>query len=196
MASRVASMRSKATLVLRFISQSAAVQRLWGTLLGAFCVYNMGAILLANMPTSTAFGGELRAPFESYIAYTGIWQNWSMFVTIPYFKSIHPVLVAHYANGKDVERGPILPGLRPYRPRARFIALFVGYAFPPEEEDWFARSYVQRACTAFEQATGARPKSVRLRLDCERLQPLSDVVRTGKIGVVSHEPSAVEAICD
>ena len=165
-------------------------------LVGGFCLYHMAAMLSANMPFTTAFGGELRAPFDSYIASTGLWQNWTMFETIPYFRSIHPVLVAHYPNGRDIERGPVLPGFLPYRPHMRLAGVFLRYMFPPSDVAWFVRAYLGRACDAFEEATGARPSSVGLASDLERLLPLAEVRRSGSIASRSHELSVAVVPCD
>ncbi len=171
-------------------------QTVWRWSVGAFCFFHMGAAAVANMPSTTAFGGELRTPFEPYITYAGLWQAWTMFETIPYFRSIRPVLVGHYATGPDVERGAILPGLLRYRHRNRLVALFVRYTFPTPDLEWLVRGYLKRACGAFEAATGTRPATVRLRLDSERLIPLEEVIATGRIGRTSHEFSPVEVKCD
>lgn len=155
--------------------------------MAAFCLYHMGAMLFANMDSSTAFGDDLRAPFDRYTATFGLWQDWELFLTVPVAQSINPVLVAHYANGKDVERGPILPGLKRYHPRARFIALFVRLSFPGDAFEWVAERYLERACGAFERALGSRPETVRIRMDSEQLIPLEEVIRTGKMGSPLHQ---------
>jgi hypothetical protein len=178
---------------------SDAVKRVRVGLLGAFCVYHMAASLFANMPTSTAFGEELRAPFERYIDYTGLKQSWTMFDTIPYFRSIHPVLVARYPSGREQEFGAMLPGLTPYRPRTRLAALFVRFTWPSGDTGWFARGYLERACTAVWRSGGPgaeRPSSMGLRLDAQRLVPLAEVRRTGSMSSAAHEFSPVTASCE
>jgi hypothetical protein len=159
-------------------------------------MYHMAATLFANMPPTTAFGEDLRVAFDPYITYAGLWQNWAMFETIPYFRSIHPVLLAHYAGGQNLERGAMLPGLQPYRHRTRLAGLFLRFTFPPSDVEWFVHAYLHRACAAFEEATGARPSSVGLRLDSERLIPLVEVRRSGSMAWPSHEMSAVAEPCD
>jgi hypothetical protein len=168
-------------------------------LVGAFCVYHMAASFFANMPSSTAFGEEWRVPFEQYIAYAGLKQSWTMFDTIPYFRSVRPVLVAHYPSGRETELGPMLPGLLPYRHRTRLTALFARFTWPSGDLEWFARGYLQRACAAAARSTppGAeRPSAIALRLDSQRLLPLSEVRRTGTMSSAAHEFSPVTASCE
>ena len=174
----------------------AARRPWWKWPLGAFCLYHMAAMVFANMAPTTPFGTELRAPFEKYIAYAGLWQEWSLFVTIPAAQSISPMLVARYADDTWVERGPILPGLLPYRPRARLIALFFRLTYPDPDFDWFSQRYVERACDAFEREIGARPQNVQLRLDTEALIPLADVIKTGKMGAPTEVPGNAVATCN
>jgi hypothetical protein len=174
----------------------AGWRRISRVVVGAFCLYHMAATLFANMPVTTAFGADLRAPFDSYITYAGLWQNWAMFETIPYFRSIHPVLVAHYPSGPDLERGAMLPGLDPYAHRTRLVGLFLRFAFPPNDVEWFVHAYLGNACTAFEEATGERPSSVGLRLDSERLIPLAEVRRLRSMSWRSQEMSGVAGPCD
>jgi len=162
-------------------------------------VYHMAASFFANMPSTTAFGGELRAPFEPYIAYTGLRQSWTMFDTIPYFRSVRPVLVARYPSGRDVDLGPMLPGLKPYRHRTRLTALFVRFTWPNGDIEPYARGYLQRACALASLATppGAEhPTAIGLRLDSERLRPLSEVRRTGSISSSAREFSPIVASCE
>jgi hypothetical protein len=178
---------------------SDVVKRVRVGLLGAFCVYHMAASLFANMPTSTAFGDELRAPFEHYIAYTGLKQSWTMFDTIPYFRSMHPVLVAHYPSGREAELGAMLPGLTPYRHRTRLAALFVRFTWPGGDIEWFARGYLQRACAAAARLTepGAeRPSTIGLRLDAQRLRPLPEVRRSGSMSSPARDFSPITASCE
>ena len=176
---------------------SGKTLRRW--LVGAFCVYHMAASAFANMPPTTAFGDQLRAPFDAYIAYAGLKQSWTMFDTIPYFRSVHPTLVAHYASGRDVDVGPMLPGLKPYRHRTRLTALFVRFTWPSGELELFARAYMQRACAVLRQSTppGAeQPAAIGLRLDSERLRPLLEVRRTGSMSSPAHEFSPITASCE
>jgi hypothetical protein len=168
-------------------------------LVGGFCAYHMGASALANMPGSTAFGNDLRAPFDAYITYSGLWQSWTMFETIPYFESIRPVLVAHYRDGRDVDLDPMLPGLRPYRHRTRLAGLFLRFVWPDGGVDWFVRGYLQRACVEAVRAAPPdtdHPATMGLRLDSERLLPLPEVRRRGSIGWPAHDHSPVTVPCD
>ncbi|HLK37740.1 MAG TPA: hypothetical protein VKU41_13360 [Polyangiaceae bacterium] len=174
----------------------AAVRRAPRVLLGTFCLYHMGASLLSNMPSTTAFGGELRAPFEAYIFHAGLWQSWTMFTTIPYFRSIHPVLLAHAPGGAETEYGAILPGLEGYRQRTRLTGLFLRYTFPAPDMAGFARGYVHDACDAIEAASGVRPAFVGLRLDSEHLVPLDRVRTSGQTSVPGRELSAASGPCD
>ena len=178
---------------------SDVLKRVRVGLLGAFCVYHMAASLFANMPPSTAFGDELRAPFEQYIAHTGLRQNWTMFDTIPDLRSMHPVLVAHYPSGREAEFGAMLPGLTPYRHWTRLEALFLRFTWPSGDIEWFARGYLQRACAAVTRLTepGAeRPSTITLRLDAQRLRPLPEVRQSGSMSSPSRDFSPITASCE
>jgi hypothetical protein len=178
---------------------SDSAKRLRRALVGGFCVYHMAASFFANMPPTTAFGGELRAPFDAYIAYAGLKQSWTMFDTIPYFRSVHPTLVERYPSGREVDVGPMLPGLERYRHRTRLTALFVRFTWPNGDLEPFVRGYLQRACAVAVQSipTGAeRPSAIGLRLDSERLLPLAEVRRTGSMSSRAHEFSPITAPCE
>jgi hypothetical protein len=155
----------------------------------------MAAMVSANLPTNTAFGNEIRLPFQDYLARAGLGQNWVMFHTIPYFRAIRPVLVAMGRDGNTQTHGPMLPGLGPYTPLTRLSVLFIRYAHPSEQVEPHLRAYLRRACDEVTRATGIRPYSTALRLDALRIPALEQVRNTQRTGVPSAEQGPVTATC-
>lgn len=164
-------------------------------LICAACLYHMAAMVSANLPFGTAFGNQLRRPFQYYVGYVGLWQNWVMFHTIPHFRSIRPVLVAQYPGGSKSEHGPMLPGLTPYDHRTRLGSLFFRYVWPTSDINPYAESYLRKACTEIAQKTGNKPSSVTLRMDSQRLAPLADVKKTHKPGKAASDTSTLNVSC-
>jgi hypothetical protein len=160
-----------------------------------FCIYHMLAMVSANLPFSTAFGSELRRPFSHYIGYVGLWQNWVMFHTIPYFRSIRPMLVAEDASGTKTEHGPMLPGLTPYDHRTRLGSLFFRYTWPANDIQPYANGYLLRACGEIAAKIGHKPSSVTLRLDSRRLLSLAEARTTHQTSKPSSDTSTLNVKC-
>ena len=165
------------------------------TLLCAACLYHMAAMVSANLPFTTAFGGELRRPFTYYIGYVGLWQNWVMFHTIPHFRAIRPRLVATYPGGTKGDYGPMLPGLTKYDHRTRLGSLFFRYVWPTSDINPYAEAYMKRACGEIARKTGNKPTNVTLRLDSLRLLPLVEARKTHKEGKPASDTSSINVTC-
>lgn len=156
------------------------------------CLYHLAAMVMTNMPTTTAFGGELFAPFRHYVVYAGLWQSWTMFHTVPNFRAIRPKLVARYDDGAESVHGAMLPGLTPYQSRTRMASLFLRYTWPTPDIQPYLRGYLARACTAVEAESGRKPRTMTMRLESIRLRPLAKVRETGAVGERSFDLSASE----
>jgi hypothetical protein len=161
----------------------------------AACLYHMAAMVSANLPFGTAFGNQLRRPFQYYVGYVGLWQNWVMFHTIPHFRAIRPVLVAQYPGGSKTEHGPMLPGLTPYDHRTRLGSLFFRYVWPTSDINPYADAYLRTACKEIAQKTGNKPSNVTLRMDSLRLAPLAEVKKNHKPGKPASDTSTLNVSC-
>jgi hypothetical protein len=170
-------------------------QRIHRRLVCGACVFHMAATVATNLPANTAFGGELRAPFAAYLDRAGLWQNWVMFHTIPYFRAIRPRLVASASDGSTREFGPMLPGLAPYRHTTRIVSLFLRYTWPPDDIAPHVHAYLRRACDEVARATGSRPASITLRLDSLRLQPLAHVRAHHELAKLGSDLSTIREHC-
>jgi hypothetical protein len=163
-------------------------------LVGA-CTYHAAAVLAFNLPGNSPFGDELVAPFRGYVARAGLWQNWSMFHTIPYFSALGPKLLALGRDGAPHEHPPVLPGLAPYRPINRLSALFLRYTFPSDELTPHMHAYLRRACDEVQRATGERPVAMSLRLYSRRILPLAEVRARGSIARGAFDDAPLHEPC-
>jgi hypothetical protein len=140
-------------------------------------------------------GDELRAPFRHYIAYCGLWQNWTMFHTIPSFRAIRPRLVARHVAGGETVHEAMLPGLARYESRTRIASLFMRYTWATPDIEPFLRVYLARACAEIKRQTGRAPVTVTLRLDSMRLNTLEQTRERGVAGTRTHNFSSVNVSC-
>jgi hypothetical protein len=138
------------------------------------------------------------APFVGYQALTGIWQDWDMFITIPYLHSYDVRLEVIDANGEDDRNGasgangangkralrsygPMLPGLRAYDGDIRSEAFFTRVL----DEDAFAGyrdAYARGVCKALVASSGHGGQTLVFRERFDRIRPLADIRAGGGIG--------------
>ena len=151
------------------------------SLITAFCLFHMGAVVVFNLPQNTALG-DLRAPLAWYAGISWINQEWGMFTTIPHYAELRPVLVAKYSDAVDTTHGPMLPGLAAYPEDLRSLYLVLHTLWPTGEYLGLAHGYLQNTCDAIARQTGKRPTSVALRVDAKVLSPLDRVRRSRAVG--------------
>lgn len=151
------------------------------TIFSFLLVYHLCAIIVANLPDDTAFGGELQAPFKQYTELAGLTQRWDMFTTKPYYLDLTGDLEAIDENGEASRYGLILPGLVPYVDSLRVDAVFFRLGFSAKNFRKYFRRYHASACRAIAARTGAMPRSVQLKLVPQRIQPLEMIQKTRQI---------------
>lgn len=120
-------------------------------------------------------------PFVPYQALTGIWQDWDMFVTIPYLHAYDVALDVTDANGTTEASGPILPGLRPYDGDIRTEGFFTRVL----EEQGFAGyrdAYFRSVCAALRASSGQGGQTLLFRETFERIRTLAEIRAGGGIG--------------
>jgi hypothetical protein len=161
----------------------------------AFCAFHMLAVVAMNLPLSSAFGTELRAPFLPYLVGAGLWQSWQMFDAPPRYGSFVPRLVARFSDGSLRDYDAMLPGLHPYRFDTRMSSVFIRYTWPTPDLAEYVRGYLHNACAAIALNTGRKPVSTTLRLDGERLTRLDLVRSTGRMTEPSKDFSSVIERC-
>lgn len=147
----------------------------------AFLTYHMLAVAVANLNTSTKVRDLPHRWFRPYTTFFGQWQEWDMFTTIPYYAAIHPTLVATNADGTTTDYGPWLPNLEPIPDSLKLTSLFARVMWSRSAFNDAIARWEQQACKAIRKHTTSLPRTVHLRLDTERLNPLQTVRSTRQI---------------
>jgi hypothetical protein len=141
---------------------------------------HMLATSVQHIPRDSALR-PVAEPFGPYLALTGIWQDWDMFITIPYLHSYDVALEVTDANGTSVAYGPILPGLRPYdgdiRPEGFFTRVLEEPAFAGYREPYF-----RNVCAALRASSGKGGQTLLFRETFERIRSLAEIRAGGGIG--------------
>jgi hypothetical protein len=170
----------------------------WATALKAAATLLFLGHMLATCVQHIPKDSSLRpaaAPFVGYQALTGIWQDWDMFVTIPYLHSYDVTLEVIDTNGsggagggkgadgtKDTgPYGPMLPGLRAYDGDIRGEAFFTRVL----DEEAFAGyrdAYARSICNALLASSGHGGQTLVFRERFDRIRPLVDIRAGGGIG--------------
>lgn len=158
-----------------------AFKRLGQVGLCGLLLYHLLATTVYNLPKTTSLGDGLHRWTEPYVKFFGLWQEWDMFSTIPWFHRLDATLLVVDETGATTEHPPVLPGLRPPGDNLRFAAAWVRLAGPSGASHQQGRRYFQNACEAASSKLGRRVHSVRLQVDAQRLRSLSQIRRDGKI---------------
>lgn len=169
-------------------ARAASASPLKRSLVSAFCLFHMSAVVAFNLPQNTALG-DLRAPFDWYARLSWLNQEWGMFTTIPHYVALHPVLVAKDQDAQESAYGPMLPGLTEYPGDLRAVYLVLHTLWAAGEYRPLAHGYLRNACAAIARRTGKRPDSVTLRVDAQVLTPLRQVRATRDIGRPERQSS-------
>lgn len=151
---------------------------------GAACVfflYHLAAITLTNIPTSTALGNNAHPWIRPYIRHTGLWQEWDMFTTIPYYRKIEGRLAATFHDQRTQEFGPLVPGFGDTYTSLRVSSLFARLMWSRNAFQTNIAQWERTACNVVAAHTEEQPRHVQLKLDTQRLNTLGQVRSTGKI---------------
>lgn len=141
----------------------------------SFLVYHMAAVAVANLNTTTRVRDLPHRWFRPYTTFFVQWQEWDMFTTIPYYAEIKPTLVATNADTTETNYGPWLPGLAPIPESLKITSMFARTMWSRSVFSDAISRWEQAACKAVRSQTKALPKTVHLRLDTQRLNPLQTV---------------------
>lgn len=146
----------------------------------AILIFHLAAITITNVPRTTALGSTFHRPFDAYLSFTGLWQSWAMFTTIPYYLEVDGSFVAIGADGRQTEYGPMLPGLEPYRKDPAIDVMFLRLGFVSDYAAYGGR-YTAALCKAVAERTGTVPAGISFELRTKQLRPMKDVLRDGRI---------------
>lgn len=150
------------------------------TLATAFMVYHLAAVTIANLSTSTTLRGHLHPWFRPYTSLLGLWQEWDMFTTIPYYAEMRPTLIAAFPGQPQKEFGPMLPGLESAPNNLKITSVFSRVMWSRSAFETNVSQWERAGCLAVARATGVMPRSVQLKLSTQRLNPLAQVRSTGE----------------
>jgi hypothetical protein len=141
---------------------------------------HMLATSIQHIPRDSALRPAAE-PFVAYQALTGIWQDWDMFITIPYLHSYDVALDVSDEAGTSTSYGPLLPGLRAYDGDIRTEGFFTRVL----EEDAFAgyrEAYFRSVCAALRASSGKGGQTLVFRETFERIRLLAEIRAGGPIG--------------
>ncbi len=82
-------------------------------------------LLVAIVPRDWSPHADLLPLLTPYQELTGTAQQWNMFYTIPAFASSSVKMTLRYPDGKEVVRGPVLPGLESVQTPKRILYYYV-----------------------------------------------------------------------
>jgi hypothetical protein len=155
-------------------------------------VGHMLATCVQHIPRDSSLR-PLALPFLPYQALTGIWQDWDMFVTIPYLHAYNVTLEVTDADGTQVPAGPLLPGLRPYDGEVRSEGFFTRVL----DEEGFATyrdGYERNVCAALRASSGHGGQTLTFHEVFSRIRPIADIRAGGGIG--KRDTHAIKFTCD
>jgi hypothetical protein len=152
----------------------------------AFFGYHMLAVAVANLAPNTKVRDLPHRWLRPYATFFGQWQEWDMFTTIPYYAEIHPTLVATNADNSTTDYGPWLPGLEPAPESLKVTSLFARIQWSRNSFGSAIAHWERAACAAIHEQTTRLPKSVHLRLDTQRINPLQTIRFSKQIAHPEH----------
>jgi hypothetical protein len=153
---------------------------------------HMLATSVQHIPRDSALR-PAAAPFVAYQALTGIWQDWDMFITIPYLHSYDVGLDVTDAKGTSASYGPMLPGLRAYDGDIRAEGFFTRVL----DEEGFAgyrAGYFRSVCAALRASSGEGGQTLVFHETFERIRSLADI-QAGK-GIGSRDEHRTKFACE
>lgn len=159
-----------------------------------FLLYHLAALTLTNLSTSTTLRNSLHVWVRPYTGVLGLWQEWDMFTTIPYYSEVRPSLSVQFLDKGPLQLGPMLPALTPAPESLRISTLFSRIMWSRRSFEDNVSRWERMTCRAIQASTGQRPKSFQLKLATERLNTLAQVRATGKIAH-PEEFSTKPALC-
>jgi hypothetical protein len=158
-------------------TRSATALKVASTLV---CLGHMLATCVQHIPRDSSLR-PVAAPFVAYQALTGIWQDWDMFVTIPYLHAYNVTLEVTDADGTAVPAGPVLPGLRPYEGDLRGEGFF-SRVLDEESFAGYRDAYERNVCAALRAESGHGGQTLAFHETFSRIRPLPDIRAGGGIG--------------
>ena len=138
-------------------------------------------LLMWNFPVNTAFKSDLKDPVMPYMALTGQWQIWKMFINKAHHSKYAVHIEARAADGTLKHFGSMLPGLEPFYDSFR-VQLFFLNARRKGPQKYVLEGYAQKICRAIADREGYQPDSIDVVYDLEMIRDIHKIAQDGVIG--------------
>lgn len=165
------------------------MRRFFRLLFCCFLCFHAAAVLLAHLPRNSALEPKVSAVIAPYLDFTGTWQSWNMFYTIPHFHHFDLELKATLPDGQVKSFGPLLPGLRPHDGYIRLTLFFNNIL---ELGSYQLPKYLKRACAELSELD---PNIIRLSL-VTHISELRTLEEIASDGVIANEITEVRYTAD
>ncbi len=162
---------------MRISPRSATALKAAATLL---FLGHMFATCVQHVPKDSSLR-PVAEPLVTYLALSGVWQDWDMFVTIPYLHAYDVSLEVVDGDRSVGTFGPTLPGLRPYDGDIRSEGFFTR-VLDETPFTGYRDAYARSVCAALRASTGHGGQSLAFHERFERIRPIADIRAGGGIG--------------
>ncbi|MGI9240678.1 MAG: hypothetical protein ACR2RV_07750, partial [Verrucomicrobiales bacterium] len=125
-----------------------------------FGLFHALTLVLAILPHDWAIN-RLLSPYRQL---TGSDQEWGMFYTIPTMQENSMEIDVVDGSGETSVRGPILPGLKPYRTHAKIRYYYLLNSLTDAGQPYLG-AYVKQLGEAVAEDSGGRASEFSIRMD-------------------------------
>jgi hypothetical protein len=147
-----------------------------------FGLFHSLSLVLAIFPRDWA-GNRILAPYRQL---TGTEQEWGMFYTIPTMQENAIAVEITDASGASSERGPILPGLRPYRTHAQIRYYYLLNRLTDHQQPYLG-AYVKGLGEEVMRLTDGGASEFAIRMESEYIRLLERIDEDGEMTLLKSE---------
>ena len=152
------------------------------TLVVGFGLFHAFTLLVAILPHDWAINRVL-APYRQL---TGTDQEWGMFYTIPTMQENSMEIDVVDRSGEVSVRGPILPGLKPYRTHSKIRYYYLLNSLTDAGQPYLG-AYVKQLGEAVAEDSGGSASEFSIRMDREYIRLLERIGEDGEMTLLKSE---------
>ena len=156
-------------------------KRLIAVVIG-FGLFHALSLALAILPRDWAIN-RLLAPYRQL---TGTEQEWGMFYTIPTMQENAITVEIQETSGASSERGPILPGLKPYRTHAQIRYYYLLNRLTDAGSPYFD-AYVERLGDEVREESEGRAAEFAIHTEGRYIRLLERIAQDGEMTLLKSE---------
>tara|TARA_B100000959_G_scaffold32702_1_gene31136 strand:+ start:355 stop:906 length:552 start_codon:yes stop_codon:yes gene_type:complete len=150
-------------------------------------LYYCLGVIANNYPTNTAFGRELREPFDFYVKPLHLHKPYNMFYTYDPWHKFDLSVIAKTEHGLAKRFAPILPGLeelhgKGFQGKGKLRVRVSLQRMTKRRSSFLLKGYAQNLCDAIRERTQRNILEVTLEFKTERLRKLSEIKKDGVMG--------------